>query len=109
MAGLTHSNDTTGKDKRRNGFRHFFNGYMSGAALGPVLKNNYGTERNAYHLTADYTWGWTQEQAMIAFTEDIGWNTAQTVKTPVRCRRFQPVHHTYLELRCRYIDLEPLR
>ncbi|MEE9446832.1 MAG: substrate-binding protein [Arenicellales bacterium] len=83
MAGLTHSNDTTGKDKRRNGFRHFFNGYMSGAALGPVLKNNYGTERNAYHLTADYTWGWTQEQAMIAFTEDIGWNTAQTVKTPV--------------------------
>ena len=25
MAGLTHSNDTTGKDKRANGFRHFFN------------------------------------------------------------------------------------
>ncbi|MFY0613255.1 MAG: ABC transporter substrate-binding protein, partial [Hyphomicrobiaceae bacterium] len=24
MAGLTHSNDTTGKDKRRYGFRHFF-------------------------------------------------------------------------------------
>ena len=39
MAGLTHSNDTTGKDKKANGFRHFFNGYMSGAALGPVLEN----------------------------------------------------------------------
>ncbi len=25
MCGLTHSNDTTGKDKRRYGFRHFFN------------------------------------------------------------------------------------
>ena len=25
MAGLTHSNDTTGKDKKRYGFRHFFN------------------------------------------------------------------------------------
>ena len=25
MAGLTHSNDTTGKDKRAYGFRHFFN------------------------------------------------------------------------------------
>ncbi len=25
MAGLTHSNDTTGKDKKANGFRHFFN------------------------------------------------------------------------------------
>jgi len=83
MAGLTHSNDTTGKDKRANGFRHFFNGYMSGAALGPVLKKAYGTERNAYHLTADYTWGWTQEESLIAATEDIGWKTASTVLTPV--------------------------
>ena len=38
MAGLTHSNDTTGKDKRANGFRHFFNTEMSGAALAPVLE-----------------------------------------------------------------------
>ncbi|MEE4118680.1 MAG: ABC transporter substrate-binding protein, partial [Paracoccaceae bacterium] len=30
MAGLTHANDTTGKDRRANGFRHFFNSYMSG-------------------------------------------------------------------------------
>ena len=56
MAGLTHSNDTTGKDKRRYGFRHFFNAKMSGSALGPVLKERMGTDRNAYHLTADYTW-----------------------------------------------------
>ena len=83
MAGLTHSNDTTGKDKRRNGFRHFFNGYMSGAALGPVLEKAYGTERNAYHLTADYTWGWTQQASIKASTENIGWNTQTTVKTPV--------------------------
>lgn len=83
MAGLTHSNDTTGKDKRRNGFRHFFNAYMSAAALGPVLEKAYGKERNAYHLTADYTWGWTQEASMVASTEAIGWNTDATVKTPV--------------------------
>ena len=38
MAGLTHSNDTTGKDKKANGFRHFFNSYMSGAALAPILE-----------------------------------------------------------------------
>lgn len=59
MAGLTHSNDTTGKDKKRNGFRHFFNAYMSGQALAPVLEAAYGADRRAYHLTADYTWGWT--------------------------------------------------
>jgi ABC-type branched-subunit amino acid transport system substrate-binding protein len=83
MAGLTHSNDTTGKDKKANGFRHFFNGYMSGAALGPVLEKAYGRERNAYHLTADYTWGWTQEESIVASTENIGWTTAQKVMTPV--------------------------
>ena len=33
MVGLSHSNDTTGKDKKRNGFRHFFNAYMSGVAI----------------------------------------------------------------------------
>jgi ABC-type branched-subunit amino acid transport system substrate-binding protein len=83
MAGLTHSNDTTGKDKRRYGFRHFFNAKMSGAALGPVLKKEMGTDRNAYHLTADYTWGWTQEQSIKETTEGLGWNTVKTVKTPV--------------------------
>ena len=83
MAGLTHSNDTTGKDKRRNGFRHFFNAYMSGAALGPVLEKEYGNERRAYHLTADYTWGWTQEESMKNTTEALGWQTVETVKTPV--------------------------
>ncbi len=83
MAGLTHSNDTTGKDKRRNGFRHFFNAYMSGAALGPVLEKEFGNERRAYHLTADYTWGWTQEESMKNTTEALGWQTVKTVKTPV--------------------------
>lgn len=83
MAGLTHSNDTTGKDKRRYGFRHFFNAYMSGAALGPVLEKEYGKERKAYHLTADYTWGWTQEESIKNTTEALGWETTKTVRTPV--------------------------
>jgi len=83
MTGLTHSNDTTGKDKKRYGFRHMFNAYMSGRALGPVLEKEYGTERKAYHLTADYTWGWTQEQSMKDTTEALGWKTVKTVRTPV--------------------------
>ena len=49
MAGLTHSNDTTGKDRRRYGFRHFFNAHMSGTALGPVLESAIGNDRRAYH------------------------------------------------------------
>ena len=83
MAGLTHSNDTTGKDKRANGFRHFFNTEMTGAALGPVLKNSFGTDRKAYHLTADYTWGWSQEGSIKKYTEQIGWETVAAVRTPL--------------------------
>ena len=83
MAGLTHSNDTTGKDKKANGFRHFFNTEMTGAALAPVLKNAYGTDRVAYHLTADYTWGYSQEGSIRKYTEAMGWKTIHAVKTPV--------------------------
>ncbi|MEX2519297.1 MAG: substrate-binding protein [Paracoccaceae bacterium] len=88
MAGLTHSNDTTGKDKKANGFRHFFNAYMSGNALAPVLLNNYGAERKAYHLTADYTWGWTQQESIQAATEAIGWETVNNVLTPLASTDF---------------------
>lgn len=83
MAGLTHSNDTTGKDKRANGFRHFFNTEMTGAALAPVLKNAFGEDRRVYHLTSDYTWGWSQEGSIQKYTEPFGWETAAAVRTPV--------------------------
>ena len=83
MAGLTHSNDTTGKDRKKNGFRHFFNTEMSGAALAPILKKEFGTDRTAYHLTADYSWGWSQEGSIKKYTEDMGWKTAAAVRTPL--------------------------
>ncbi len=83
MSGVTHSNDTTGKDRKANGFRHFFNAYMSAAALAPVLEKEYGNDRQAYHLTADYTWGWTQQESIAASTEALGWTTTQNVLTPV--------------------------
>ena len=83
MAGLTHSNDTTGKDRRRYGFRHFFNTEMSGASLGPVLEKEFGKERTAYHLTADYTWGWSQEGSIKKYTEELGWETKASVRTPL--------------------------
>ena len=81
MAGLTHSNDTTGKDKKANGF-------MSAAALAPVLKSAYGDDRQAYHLTADYTWGWTQQESIAAATEAMGWNTVNNVLTPLASTDF---------------------
>ncbi len=83
MVGLSHSNDTTMKDRRRYGFRHFFNAYMSGQALAPVIAQEYGKDRRAYHLTADYTWGWTQEESLKNATEKMGWKTVAAVRTPL--------------------------
>ena len=83
MCGLTHSNDTTGKDRRRYGFRHFFNAYMTGKALAPVLASEYGSDRRAFHLTADYTWGHTQYNSMKEFTEAEGWTTVNNIMTPL--------------------------
>lgn len=88
MDALTHSNDTTGKDKRRYGFRYFFNAYMTGKALAPVLSNAYGKERRAFHLTADYTWGHTQFDSMKEFTEKEGWTTVQNIMTPLKSTDF---------------------
>ena len=88
MAGLTHSNDTTGKDKKANGFRHFFNAQMSAAALAPVLEKKYGKDRKAYHLTADYTWGWSQQASIAAATEAKGWKTVNNVLTPLATTDF---------------------
>ncbi len=88
MAGLTHSNDTTGKDKKRNGFRLFFDAYMSAAALAPVLANMYGKDRKFYMLTADYTWGWTQAASMKDFMEKEGWAMVADVKTPLASTDF---------------------
>ena len=83
MCGLTHSNDTTGKDRRRYGFRHFFNAYMSGIALGPILAERYGKDRRSFHLTADYTWGHTQYQSIKEATEKQGWTTVNNIMTPL--------------------------
>ena len=88
MAGLTHSNDTTGKDKKANGFRHFFDAYMSAAALAPVLSSQYGKDRKFYMLTADYTWGWTQAASMKAFMEKEGWSMVKDVRTPLATTDF---------------------
>jgi branched-chain amino acid transport system substrate-binding protein len=83
MCGLTHSNDTTGKDRRRYGFRHFFNAYMSGLALGPIIAEEYGKDRRAFSLTADYTWGHTQYQSIKDATEAQGWTTVNNIMTPL--------------------------
>ncbi len=53
-----------------------------------MLKNAYGADRRAYHLTADYTWGWTQQESIAAATEAMGWETVNNVLTPLASTDF---------------------
>lgn len=84
MACLTHSNDTTGKNCVRYGFREMFNAYMTGQALAPVVKEAYGEDLKFYQLYADYSWGQTQQDSMNQFlTEIAGWEQVKSVPTPL--------------------------
>ena len=63
MAGLTHSNDTTGKDKKRQWLPSLLQRLHVGRSPGTGAgKKPYGKDRKAYHLTADYNWGYTTEE-----------------------------------------------
>ncbi|WP_254537733.1 ABC transporter substrate-binding protein [Halomarina litorea] len=84
MCCLTHSNETTGIECRRYGFREMFNAYTTGQALAPVLKEEYGEGLTFYQLYADYSWGQTQQESMNQFlTEVAGWEQADSVPTPL--------------------------
>ncbi|WP_277554251.1 substrate-binding protein [Halobaculum limi] len=81
---ITHSNDTTGSECVRYSFREMFNAYMTGQALAPVLRDEYGEGLNFYQLYADYSWGQTQQASMEQFfTEVGGWSQIESVPTPL--------------------------
>jgi ABC-type branched-subunit amino acid transport system substrate-binding protein len=86
MACLTHSNDTTGSACVRYSFRELFNAYNTGAALAPVLTEEYdpdGEGLNFYILYADYTWGQTVQDSMTQFLEEAGHTLVDSVPTPL--------------------------
>ncbi|MDS0298212.1 substrate-binding protein [Halogeometricum sp. S1BR25-6] len=90
MACLTHSNDTTGKDCARYGFREMFNAYMTGQALAPVVRDAYGEDLQFYQLYADYSWGQTQQASMEQFMTDVaGWEQVESVATPLGTSDYQ--------------------
>ncbi|MGC1466624.1 MAG: ABC transporter substrate-binding protein, partial [Pseudolabrys sp.] len=59
IAAISGSNDTTGKDCVRYGFRQNFYGETAANAIGPVLVKAYGKGKKAAFMTPDYTYGHT--------------------------------------------------
>ena len=67
VAGISGSNDTTGKDCVRYGFRQNFYGETAANAIGPVLLKAYGKGKKAAFMTPDYTYGHTVTKSMSEY------------------------------------------
>jgi ABC-type branched-subunit amino acid transport system substrate-binding protein len=84
VTGISGSNDTTGKDCVRYGFRQCFYGQTAAAALGPVLLKTLGHNRKAAYLTPDYTYGHTVQHSMEDYlNKNGGWTTVTNQVAPL--------------------------
>jgi ABC-type branched-subunit amino acid transport system substrate-binding protein len=83
VAAISGSNDTTGKDCVRYGFRQNFYGQTAAAAIGPVLVKTYGKNKKAAYLTPDYTYGHTVTKSMQDYLATAGWTTATNQVAPL--------------------------
>src|SRR5579862_6922828 len=83
VTGISGSNDTTGKDCVRYGFRQNFYGQTAAAAIGPVIVKAYGKNKKAAYLTPDYTYGHTVTKSMQDYLATAGWTTATNQVAPL--------------------------
>jgi len=84
VTGISGSNDTTGKDCVRYGFRQCFYGQTAAAAIGPVLVKSYGKNKKAAYLTPDYTYGHTVQKSMQDYlNKNGGWSTVTNQVAPL--------------------------
>jgi ABC-type branched-subunit amino acid transport system substrate-binding protein len=84
VTGISGSNDTTGKDCVRYGFRQCFYGQTAAAALGPVLLKTIGKNKKAAYLTPDYTYGHTVQRSMEDYlNKNGGWTTVTNQVAPL--------------------------
>src|SRR5499427_7767981 len=83
VAGISGSNDTTGKDCVRYGFRQCFYGHTAAAAIGPIVVKTFGKNKKAAYLTPDYTYGHTVTKSMQDYLATAGWTTATNQVAPL--------------------------
>ncbi|MEP6826246.1 MAG: substrate-binding protein, partial [Ramlibacter sp.] len=83
VAGISGSNDTTGKDCVRYGFRQCIYGQTAASALAPILVNTFGKGKKAAYLTPDYTYGHTVTKSMEDILKTSGWTTATNQVAPL--------------------------
>jgi branched-chain amino acid transport system substrate-binding protein len=89
VTGISGSNDTTGKDCVRYGFRQNFYGETAANAIGPVLLKNFGKGKKAAFMTPDYTYGHTVTKSMNDYlTANGGWTMVTNQVSPLGTQDF---------------------
>jgi ABC-type branched-subunit amino acid transport system substrate-binding protein len=89
VAGISGSNDTTGKDCVRYGFRQNFYGETAANAIGPVLVKQFGKGKKAAFMTPDYTYGHTVTKSVNDYlTENGGWTMVTNQVSPLGTQDF---------------------
>ena len=84
MAGISGSNDTTGKDCVRYGFRQCFFGETAANAIGPVLLKAFGKDKKMAFMTPDYTYGHTVTKSVSDYlAENGGWKMVTNQVSPL--------------------------
>ncbi|MGB3864330.1 MAG: substrate-binding protein [Xanthobacteraceae bacterium] len=83
VAQISGSNDTTGKDCVRYGFRQCFFGEMAANAIGPVVVKAFGKNKKAAYLTPDYTYGHTTTASVENYLKSQGWTTVTNQVSPL--------------------------
>jgi len=84
LSMVSGSNDTTGKDCVRYGFRECTYGQTAAAGLGPVLLKEFGKGKKAAYLTPDYTYGHTVQKSMSDYlNKEGGWTTVTNQVCPL--------------------------
>ncbi len=84
VTGISGSNDTTGKDCVRYGFRQNFYGETAANAIGPVLLKAYGKNKKAAFMTPDYTYGHTVTKSVNDYlSKNGGWTMVTNQVSPL--------------------------
>ncbi len=87
MAALTHGDEPTDSACHYHTFRRYIDAHMSAQAMAKTLMAKYGTGR-WFHITADYNWGHSVYDNLVAVVEPKGAKTIGNVLTPLTTTDF---------------------
>jgi branched-chain amino acid transport system substrate-binding protein len=83
MVGVAGSNDVTGKNCQRYGFRSQQNAYMAAKALAPVVAKALGKNIKMAFLVPDYTYGHSVYESFAKFSKEQGWQQVAKEVVPL--------------------------